>query len=148
VGLWKTGTPFTVVTGSDAPGYGNVDGVTGDRPNLLNPSILGRAIAHPDTSMALLPRSAFAFIPLGQARGNLGYNTFRKDGVHNINAAISRSFAVGGERKLVLRAESVNLTNTPQFASPWPELASPAFGSITNTLNDGRAFRFLVRFQF
>ena len=58
--LAKTGPPFTVFSGSDGPGYGNVDGSPGDRPNLLDPSILGRAINNPDTSVKLLPKSAFA----------------------------------------------------------------------------------------
>jgi hypothetical protein len=44
--------------------------------------------------------------------------------------------------RLTIRAESVNLFNTPQFAEPGVELASQNFGQITNTLNDGRTFRF------
>jgi hypothetical protein len=83
-----------------------------------------------------------------EARGNLGSNTFRKDGIANVNASLGRTFAVGGDRKLLLRAESVNLFNTPQFAEPWRELSSPSFGAITNTLNDGRAFRFQLRLSF
>ena len=58
--LAKSGFPFSVITGSDGPGSGNVDGTNGDRPNLLDPSVLGRSINNPDTSTALLPRSAFA----------------------------------------------------------------------------------------
>ena len=45
------------------------------------------------------------------------------------------------ETRLTLRAESINLFNTPQFAAPGAELSSPNFGQITNTLNDGRTFR-------
>jgi hypothetical protein len=92
--LAKTGTPFSVITGSDGPGFGNVDGDQGDRPNLLDPSILGRTIGHPDTSVALLPRSAFGFIKPGEARGNLGSNTFRKAGIGNVNASLARTFAM------------------------------------------------------
>ena len=47
-----------------------------------------------------------------------------------------------------LRAESINLLNTPQFAEPNPDLSSPAFGKITNTLNDGRVFRLQLRISF
>lgn len=146
--LLKTGTPFSVVAGSDAPGYGNVDGDQGDRPNLVDPRILGRAVNHPDASRALLPAAAFRFIQPTDARGNLGSNTFRKDGIANVNASLARGFSVGGDRKLLLRAEAVNLFNTPQFAEPWRELSSPSFGAITNTLNDGRAFRFQLRLNF
>ena len=59
VALLKTGTPFTVMSGSDAPGIGNVDGDRRDRPMVVDPSVLGRTIGHPDNSTQLLPRSAF-----------------------------------------------------------------------------------------
>ncbi len=146
--LFKKGTPFTVRSGSDSPGFGNVDGASSDRPNLLDPSILGNTVGHPDTSLDLLPASAFAFIDETQLRGSLGSNTFRKDGISNINAALSRNWPIGGEKLITLRAESINLFNTPQFAEPGRALTSPNFAKITNTLNDGRTFRFLLRFSF
>ena len=79
--LLKSGTPFRVRTGSDAPGFGNVDGAGNDNPILLDPSILGRTINNPDTSQKMLPQSAFSFIEPTDLRGNLGRNTFRKDGI-------------------------------------------------------------------
>jgi len=51
---------------------------TVNRPNILDPSILGRTIGSPDTSRILLPKSAFSYIKPGELRGNLGMNTFRK----------------------------------------------------------------------
>jgi hypothetical protein len=137
-----------VLSGSDGPGFGNVDGSNGDRPNVVDPSILGRKIGHPDTSRQLLPASAFAFIRAGEQRGNLGRNTFRRGGIRNMNAALSRSWRLASERSVVFRAESVNLTNTAQFAEPNADLTSPAFGMITNTLNDGRAVQFTLQLHF
>jgi hypothetical protein len=148
VTLVKNGTPFTVVSGSDGPGFGNVDGNGGDRPNLLDASILGRTIGNPDTSARMLPASAFAYIGPADAGGNLGRNTFRRAGIHNVNASVSRSWSIQAERRLTFRAESINCFNTPQFAEPGLELSSPNFGQITNTLNDGRAFRFTLQFGF
>ena len=148
VTLLKSGTPFNVITGSDSPGYGNVDGNGSDRPNIVDPSILGRTIGNPNTAAQLLPRSAFTFIALGSEAGNIGRNTFRKGGITNVNAAVSRSFRVRAEKQLTFRAESINFFNTPQFAAPGLELAQPNFGQITNTLNDGRTFRFLLQFAF
>ncbi len=81
-------------------------------------------------------------------RGNLGRNTFRKGAIRNVNAALSRSWTLRGEARLTLRAESINLFNTPQFAEPGRDLASGNFGQITNTLNDGRAFRFQAQIGF
>ena len=141
VTLLKQGTPFTVVSGSDGPGFGNVDGNGGDRPNLLDTSILGRTVGDPDTSRALLPRAAFAYMRPTDARGNLGRNTFRKGGIRNVNGALTRSFRASGSKRITLLVETVNLFNTPQFADPGVELANGNFGQITNTLNEGRTFR-------
>jgi hypothetical protein len=146
--LRKSGTPFNILSGSDSPGNGNVDGASGDRPNILDPAILGRTIDHPDTSTKLLPFDAFAFITPEEKAGTLGRNVFRKDGIWNINASLARNWPLGGDRSLMLRAESINLFNTPQFAEPGRELTSPNFGQITNTLNDGRTFRFRLQFGF
>ena len=146
VNIIKQGTPFTVITGSDGPGYGNVDGNGGDRPILLDPSILGRTIGNPDESRALLPRSAFTFIQPTGIRGNLGRNTFRKGTIANVNAALIREWRWNGSRRISFRAESVNLLNTPQFADPGFEAANPNFGQITNTLNEGRTYRFQLQF--
>jgi hypothetical protein len=149
VALAKTGTPFTVQTGSDGPGFGNVDGNGGDRPNLLDPSILGRTIGNPDTSKARLPRSAFAYSgPFDEFGGSIGKNTFRKGGIYNVNASLARTFVVTAEKKLTLRAESINFLNTPQFAEPGFELTNSNFGAITNTLNDGRTFRMALQFAW
>jgi hypothetical protein len=147
--LLKSGTPFTVESGSDGLGIGNLDGAFGDRPNIIDPSILGRTIGDPDTSTRLLPASAFAFMNAPtQMAGNLGRATFRKGKIANVNASVSRTFALAGDWSATLRAESINLFNTPQFAEPGREVSSPSFGQITNTLNDGRAFRFTLRMSF
>jgi len=146
--LLKQGTPFSVQSGSDSPGFGNVDGVLGDRPDVADTSVLGRTIGNPDTSKSLLPKSAFRFIQPGTLRGNLANNTFRKGSIRTVNAAISRAFSLGGDRRLRFRAESVNFLNTPQFAAPVANLTDPSFGVITNTLNEGRTFRFGVNFEF
>jgi hypothetical protein len=147
--LLKSGTPFTVDAGSDGPGFGNVDGSSGDRPMVVDPSVLGRTIGNPNTSVQLLPRSAFRFIraPMEMA-GNLGRNTFRKGKIANLNASLGRTWTLPGDWNMTIRAEAINLSNTPQFAEPGINLTAPNFGQITNTLNDGRTFRFLLRLGF
>ncbi len=146
--LLKSGTPFSVQAGSDAPGFGNVDGSQSDTPIVEDVSILGRSIDDPDSSFAQLPASAFSFISPTDLRGNLGRNTFRRDGIANINMALSKSWPLGGDNTLLFRAESLNFTNHPQFQEPGAQLVQANFGQITNTLNDGRTFRFTLRFTF
>ena len=44
-----------------------------------------------------------------------------------MNAALARSWTLHSDWQATLRAESINLFNTPQFADPNPDLSSPAF---------------------
>ena len=89
-----------------------------------------------------MPRSVFSFINPTDMAGNLGRDTFRRGGYRNVNASLARQWGLPHDMQMTLRAESINLLNTPQFAAPGTDLASPSFGQITNTLNDGRTFRF------
>jgi hypothetical protein len=145
--LVKSGTPLTLYLGSDAPGYGNVDGGSGDRPNIVDASILGMTIGNPDTAPLILRRDRFAYVVPGDARGNLGRGTFRKSPIANLNAAITKQWRFDGGREwsVLLRGEAFNLTNHPQFDEPQRNLSSPAFGKITNTLNDGRVLQLSLR---
>lgn len=144
---FRSGTPFTLFIGSDAPGFGNVDGSGGDRPNLLDASILGRTMANPEIAPQILTRSRFAYLPVGAQRGNLGRNVFRKGNIANWNLSIQKSWRPKylRESTMQLRGEAYNSFNTPQFDEPQRNLSSPAFGKITNTLNDGRVFQVSFR---
>jgi hypothetical protein len=163
--LFQSGVTFHLHTGSDAAGYGNVDGDTGDRPNILNPSLLGKTFDNPGTAAALLgadtcrrpgtdglPYLHCQYFDTNIApggRGNLGMNTFRKDGTANWNVAFGRSFRLpGGERSLDFRTEFINFFNTPQFDKPGVQLALATFGKITNTVNKGRQVQFTLRLNF
>ncbi len=146
--LLKSGSPFTVDTGSDGPGFGNVDGSIGDRPNVIDPSVLGANVNHPDSSQQLLPSSAFDFPTLEEPSGNLGRNTFRKDEVFNVNVGLARRFPLRGDMSFELRAESLNILNHAQFQAPGYSLSDENFGQITNTLNDGRTFQFTMKLAF
>ncbi|MBI5281560.1 MAG: hypothetical protein HY858_07765 [Candidatus Solibacter usitatus] len=146
--MWKKGTPLTLYIGSDAPGFGNVDGGGADRPNLLDPSILGKTIAHPDTATQILSRSRFAYLTPGTMAGSMGRGNLRKSSIWNWNAAVSRQIRLPNECVAQLRAEAFNVSNTPQFDEPQRNLSSPAFGKITNTLNDGRVLQIGFRLMF
>jgi hypothetical protein len=162
---FKSGTPTHFHTGSDSPGFGNVDGVRGDRPNLLNAAILGRSLDHPDTSPQILGSGTCqrpgdpgygerymtcayldTNVPPGE-RGNLGFQTFRSDGISNWNLALERDFLIREPVTLQFRSEFINLFNHPQFERPMDEMAFETFGKITNTANRGRVIQFLLRLQ-
>ncbi|MBS1824805.1 MAG: TonB-dependent receptor [Acidobacteria bacterium] len=145
--LLKSGTPLTLYVGSDAPGFGNVDGGPSDRPNILDPSILGKTISHPDVAPIILSRDKFGFIVPGERRGSLGKGAFRKAGIANWNGGFTKRWKLAGasERTVQFRAEAFNLGNHPQFDEPNRNLNATAFGKITNTLNDGRIFQLGLR---
>jgi len=145
--MWRTGTPLTLYIGSDAPGVGNVDGGPSERPNILDPSILGATISHPDQAPLILRRDRFSYIGLGELRGSLARNSFRKASIANANVALAKEWHMGTQREWIaqIRGEAFNLTNTPQFDEPQRNLSSPSFGRITNTLNDGRVLQIGLR---
>lgn len=146
--IFQSGNTFHLHTGSDS--VGNVDGVGHDRPNIVNPSVLGMSIDDPDTSQSILRREYFNNDVLPGSSGNIGYNTFRKDGTNNWNFALGRTFRFsrGRERSLQFRAEFLNLFNHAQFAKPTVQYSSRTFAQITNTVNKGRQVQFSLRLNF
>jgi hypothetical protein len=163
--LFQSGAAFHFHTGSDSPGYGNVDGDSSDRPNILKPSLLGKSYDNPDTAVGLLggntcrkpgtdglPYLHCAYFDTNIApggRGDLGWNTFRKDGTANWNVAFGRSFRLpNSERSIDFRSEFLNFFNSPQFDKPGVMVALATFGKITNTVNKGRQVQFTLKLNF
>jgi hypothetical protein len=158
--IFQSGIPWHPHTGADGPGLGNVDGVQQDRPNLLDPAVLGKSFDDPDTSVPLLGadtcvREVFircryfdTNIP-PSGRGNIGFNTFRKDGTSNWNFSIGKAFRFRrGEASAQFRVAFLNLFNHAQFEKPWFNVSSPSFGQITNTVNRGRVTQLSLRVNF
>jgi hypothetical protein len=146
---YRTGNWFNVTTNSDAPGYGNVDGEDDDRPNILNPSILGSAVDDPDTSATIFNPAFFDSNIAPGGRGNIANRAFRKDSLQNTNFSVSRSFALFREgRRVLFRADFYNAFNHPQFERPGDVFPSPVFGKIIDTQNKGRVIQIMVRVDF
>jgi hypothetical protein len=143
VTTFGSGNPFTVLLGYDMNG----DGIGGDRPELLDPSILGRSIDNgrvdPATglkfSQGQLPAAAFAptatvvaarqypWYPGTGYVGSLGRNTFWTHGQNNWDLALIKNIRLFGERHhLQFRTEMFNMTNRVQFDMP-------AFVSLIDT---------------
>ncbi len=163
---FRSGTPFSVYTGADGPGRGNIDTEGSDRPNLLDPTILGASFDNPDTSQKLMgavgckevsPANTVPYfqcpaydtnIAVGGS-GNIGFRTFRKDGSNNWNLALGRNFVLTrSEQQIQFRAEFYNLVNHAQFSAPGTTVTSPTFGQITNTVNKGRVTQVSLRLVF
>ena len=139
---FASGNPFTVTAGYDYNG----DGVSNDRPILLDNSIFGRSIDHPNTSQSRLPLTAFypnvrtstaqrPFDPGGSDKDSIGRNTFFGQGLMNVDLAIHKAFVPHEGHRLTFRAEAFGLTNSPHFSFPTTSTASVNFGRITGTYN-------------
>jgi hypothetical protein len=132
---FASGNPFTVFLGYDLNG----DGIGGDRPDLIDPSVLGRSISNarvdPKTGLQYgqeaVPISAFGptaaqaaarnwpWYPGTGYVGSLGRNTFWMAGQNNWDLAFSKSVRLFGERHhLQFRAEMYNFTNRVMFGMP------------------------------
>lgn len=145
---YRSGNWFNLTSSSDAPGFGNVDGEGDDRPNLLNPAILGMTVNDPDTSSTIFDPAFFdTNIPPG-GRGNIGYRVFKKDNLSNINLSLRRDFDLSENSKLLVRTDFYNLLNHPQFQRPGDVIPSPTFGKIVDTQNKGRVMQLSVEFKF
>ena len=97
--------------------------------------------------------------PFGTA-GNEGENDFWMPGFHNLDLSIFKNFQIRESMNLQFRAESFNLSNTPQLGVPNLTVASynsagvptnaGAFGAITatNTFSTPREIQFALKLIF
>jgi hypothetical protein len=75
-----------------------------------------------------------------QQTGTVGRNSMIGPGFFNLNAALAKSTQFGDRLAMQLRLETVNTTNTPQFANPNASCCTSNnanFGAITGTLSSG-----------
>ena len=141
---FQSGTPFTVLNGSDR----NNDTITtNDRPDIgnLNAPLNSRAVIvpgcatgyrNPDTSACVTPGDIHWIEGIGLPNGStVGRNTLLTGGTNNFDASLSKSFPVGERRRLEFRWEAQNAFNHPQFiqvpekrvfGSPGPQAGLPS----------------------
>ena len=93
--------------------------------------------------------------PQGVRFGNTGRNQFRGPGGVNLDVSVFRAFSLGGARRLELRVEAANVTNTPKFSNPNSNIQSGNFmriletyGSATGGAYFERNIRLGLRFAF
>lgn len=92
--------------------------------------------------------------------GNSGVGIVRGPGQHNLDLAVERPVRIREGTQFVFRAETFNLTNTPQFGDPntslgygnplLPAVANPGFGLITGEEGGPhpRIVQLAAKFQF
>ncbi|MGI8785790.1 MAG: carboxypeptidase regulatory-like domain-containing protein [Acidobacteriota bacterium] len=137
VTTFQSGNPFTVVAGYDV----NADGLSGDRPRLSDPSLLGVSVdngrqipgglATDTLSQNQLPGSAFIpaqagtisaadriFLPGSPNTGTIGRNTFFAHGLNYTDLTAGKEFRIREGIKLITRMEFYNVFNRVTFSVP------------------------------
>jgi len=87
--------------------------------------------------------------PTSLTQGDLGLQTNAGPGSHTLDLSLFKDFVFTERIRMQFRAESFNLSNTPQFGFPDNTLGDANFGKVTST-NAGteRHIQFSLRLQF
>lgn len=155
---YQSGTPYSLLNGLDADGFG---GATTDRPD-YNPSGTPgvRAVistssptgyVNPDANNAPINPATAMYVQRptctaasGCRGGNLGRNTLRAADLFNWDANLVKSFAIGERARIQLRGDALNLMNTPHYGYySASSLYSPSGASAGLNLQTAAPGRFL-----
>jgi hypothetical protein len=80
--------------------------------------------------------------------GNSGRNILTGPGRVNLDWSMFKDFLQSEKWHLQLRAEFLNLLNTPQFDLPNGTIGNPNAGVITSTIGASRQVQLGLRFSF
>jgi hypothetical protein len=147
--ILRSGQFFSIVPGTDRA----LTTAPAQTVNLLDPGAIAPASRGVNN---WLNAAAFSLPALG-TYGNLGLNNLQGPGMFQFNVALSRSFHVRGEgRILQVRAESFNLPNHMNPSTPTANLASSTFGQILSDISgnngldagDPRIIQLAMKFVF
>jgi hypothetical protein len=67
----------------------------------------------------------------------MGRNVFSGPSLFALNVSLIRRINIRERYELQLRADSLNVTNTPQFNNPQTSMTNANFGYVTSTLSSG-----------
>lgn len=136
----QSGTPLTY----SAPGLGFNFGY--NPPNITNGSDV--PLDHP-TAERWFNTAAFSKPdPFTMGTAPRRITDLRQDKVHSADVALMKDITIREPLKLQIRAESFNVTNTPQFGRPDTAVNSPTFGQVTSTWNGPRNIQLGLRLFF
>lgn len=136
----QTGVPFTVTNASSRANTGG-----GDRPNRIASGVLSSGQR---TVQKWFDTSAFAPQPL-YTIGNSGRDILYGPPLRQLDFSLFKQFKPVERLTVEFRAESFNLTNTPNFGIPAVGLGSSSFGTISDTGNSqARQLQFALKLLF
>jgi hypothetical protein len=134
---YSTGSFLSVLSGVDRA----LNGVTNQRAQ----QILDNPYGDKSLTNFLNPK-AFTQPTLGTL-GNVGANAIQGPGTWQLDMSLSRIFPLGESRRLEVRAEAYNVTNSLRPMNPNTNITSSTFGQITTAL-DPRIMQFALKYVF
>jgi len=91
----------------------------------------------------------FSSIERNTTSRNCPVGVARAPGFTNLDAVLSKRFAIGGPRYAELRIEAFNVLNHPSFGPPARDISVPnTFGTITSTISSPRVVELVFKFYF
>lgn len=91
--------------------------------------------------------SAFA-LPARHTFGNSGRNVLRAPGYINLDLLVGRNFQITESKRLELRGEFFNFTNSVHLGRPHWTVTSDTAGTIIDTASPNRQIQIGLRFVF
>ena len=153
----RSGQPLTPWTGSDQAynGVGNAIGALPipQRPNqvLADVTATGRGQGcQPGPCVSWFSPNAVA-LPAGGTYGNMGIGSLRSPGFWEWDQTVSKQFQVTEGKRVEVRAEAFNVTNSVRLGNPNVTLSSGQFGRITSSAfpgQGGRIMQFALKYIF
>ncbi len=142
IAAWRSGFPFSVLSGQDNARTGQ----GGQRADMIgNPYIPGDR-GHGALAAQYLNKAAFKVNELG-TYGTLGRNTFRGPGSFNIDLGLHKDFPIGEHLRWQFRFEAFNLLNNVNLSNPNSTVTSSNFMRITSA-SDPRILQLALRLEY
>jgi hypothetical protein len=146
---FATGVPVNITSGKD----NSLTGEAQDRPNLNSGVPVYNSSWGP--SLQYLNPAAFSQPTTLGTFGNLGRDVIRYPGVINVDASLTRTFALKERVRLEARAEAFNIINHTNFTAYSNfgygglanSISSGTFGQITSA-GDPRILQFALKMHF
>jgi hypothetical protein len=135
-----SGFPQTITAGTDRA----LTGLAGQVADRVSDDIFLDTSG--DLGSVRYNRAAFAAPALG-TYGNAGFFSVPGIGDWALDAALSRQFNIGGERRVEVRLEAFNVPNAVRAINPTANITSVNFGRITS-VQEPRIMQFALRYVF
>lgn len=140
IGSFNTGQPFTVIAPFDV----NRDGNLNDRLD----STTGLTFVESGPTRIIAPTNIRPLFGVPGASGRVGRNTFRAQGLANVDLAVIKKFQFTERHRLDIRVEFFNLFNRANYGIPVRQLLFPGFGQSTDTRTPMRTVQIALKYNF